>query len=389
MKIKRSQRLSQLPPYLFAELDRLKAEQIAKGADVISLGIGDPDQPTPPHIVAAAQKAVTNPEYHQYPSYAGMPRFREAAAAYLERRFGVSADPGKEIVSVMGTKEGIFHLPFAFLEPGDAVLCTDPGYPVYPASTVLAGGEAISVPLTADHDFLPDLQAIPKDVAARAKIIFVNYPNNPTSKIAPPSFYEELIAFAKANNVIVASDVAYAEFYPDEARKTPSLLQFPGGRDVGIEFHSLSKTYNMTGWRVGFAVGHPEVVAALGQIKTNADSGIFEAIQEAGIAAMSGDQSCVVAMRELYASRRSLLEASLEEAGLKIACSEGAFYIWIAVPEGLSSNAFAQRVLEEAAVVCTPGNGFGAAGEGYARFTLTAPEARLKEAAERIAKLKL
>lgn len=389
MKIELAKRLSALPPYLFAELDRLKAEQVAKGADVISLGIGDPDQPTPEHIVQAAQKAVTNPEYHSYPSYVGMPRFREAAAIFLRNRFGVEVDPQNEIVSLIGTKEGIYHFPFAFIDPGDVVLYTDPGYPVYPVAASFAGGQAVPVPLSYENDFLPDLRAIPVEVADKAKLFFINYPNNPTSKIAPLSFFEELIDFARSHNILIASDAAYTELYPDEANKPLSLLQVAGGKDVGIEFHSLSKTYNMTGWRIGFAAGHPEAVAGLGKIKTNVDSGIFEALQEAGIIALTGDQSCVAEMRALYAKRRALLEKSLRQAGMEIACSEGAIYIWVKVPAGISSKDFAIRVLNEAAVVCTPGNGFGAAGEGFVRFSLTAPEERLQEAAERIAKLSL
>ncbi len=386
MDIKVAKKLGQLPPYLFAELDRLKAEQVAKGKDVISLGIGDPDQPTPSHIVKALQEAAKKTEYHSYPSYEGMMSFREAAASFLETRFGASADPAKEIVSCIGTKEAIYHLPFAFLDPGDVCLFTDPGYPVYSAATLLAGGQPYPVPLLRENDFLPDLAAIPEEVATKAKLLFVNYPNNPTSKMAPASLYEELIAFANKYNVIIASDVAYSEFYPGD-EKPLSLLQFPGGKDVGIEFHSLSKTYNMTGWRIGFAAGHPEIVAGLGKIKTNVDSGIFEALQEAGATALTGDQSCVAEMRALYGRRRSMLEESLQQAGMKIACSEGAFYIWVEIPEGTTSKEFAARVIEEAAVVCTPGNGFGETGEGYVRFSLTAPEERLREAAERIAKL--
>ena len=381
-------RLKALPPYLFAELDRLKRAQIAKGADVISLGIGDPDRPTPEHIVRAAQEAVANPANHAYPSYEGMPRFRQTCAAYMKARFDVALDADTEVVSLIGTKEGIYHFPFAFLNPGDVCLFTDPGYPVYPAATVMAGGVPYPVALREENDFLPDLKAIPADVARRAKLFFVNYPNNPTSKVAEKSFYEELIAFAREYDVIIASDVAYAEFYP-EGQKPLSFLQLPGAKDVGIEFHSLSKTYNMTGWRVGFAAGHPDLVAALGKIKTNVDSGIFQGVQEAGIAALGGPQDCVADMRSLYKKRRTLLEASLQKAGLKIACSEGAFYVWVKVPAGLTSQGFTVKLLEQAAVVCTPGNGFGAAGEGYVRFTLTAPEARLEEAAHRITALKL
>jgi LL-diaminopimelate aminotransferase len=388
MKVTLADRLGQLPPYLFAEIDRMKQEQIAKGADVISLGIGDPDRPTPLHIVEALQKAVTNTAYHQYPSYQGMLSFREAAAQFMQDRFSVSLDPKCEVVSLIGSKEAVAHIPLAFVNPGDAVLYTDPGYPVYQVSTVLAGGQPHPVSLLADNDFLPDFSSIPEEVAAKAKLFFINYPNNPISKLAPDSFFEELIAFAKKHEIIVVSDMAYSEFYP-EGQKPQSLLQFEGGKDVGIEFHSLSKTYNMTGWRIAFAVGHPDIVAGLGKIKTNIDSGIFGAIQEAGSVALTGDQSCVDEMRTVYARRRKILDEAISDAGLKLACSEGAFYIWVHVPDGYTSAEFVKRVIEEAHVVCTPGNGFGPAGEGYLRFTLTAADDRLEEAGERIARLKL
>lgn len=388
MDIKLADRIKNLPPYLFAELDRLKAEQVAKGADVIDLGVGDPDRPTPDHIVASAKEAVADPSHHQYPSYVGMLSFRQAASHFLKKRFGVAVDPQTEVVSMIGTKEGIAHFPLAFLNPGDALLYTSPGYPVYPVSAMFAGGEGVPIPLTQENNFLPALESIPAELADRAVLFFVNYPNNPTSKMAPASFYEKLIDFAQAHNVIIASDAAYSEMY-DGNEAPPSILQFPRGKEVAVEFHSLSKTYNMTGWRVGFAAGRAELIQALGKVKTNIDSGIFEAVQEAGITALEGDQSCVASMRDLYSRRRQLMHKALEKAGMQIACSEGAFYIWVKTPEGFTSQEFSRRVLEEAAVVCTPGNGFGAEGEGYVRFALSAPDERLEEAGERISKLEL
>ncbi len=380
-----SDRLSKLPPYLFAEIDRKKREARARGVDIIDLGVGDPDQPTPGHIVAKLQEACADPRYHRYPSYEGMIEFRRAVARWYQRRFGVTLDPAKEIVSLIGSKEGIAHLPLAFVNPGDLALVTDPGYPVYAIATLFAGGESISVPLRAETGYLPDLESVPEEDLARARILFLNYPNNPTSATADVAFYARVAEIAARHGIIVAADSPYSEITYD-GYTAPSFLEAPGAREVGVEFHSLSKTYNMTGWRCGFAVGNPEVIAGLGKIKTNIDSGIFEAIQVAGIEALDGDQSCVDAMRKIYAERRDVFIAGLGKAGMDVEAPKATFYVWAPVPEGYTSADFAGHLLDKTGIVATPGNGFGPAGEGYIRFSLTVDKQRLAEAASRIQK---
>jgi LL-diaminopimelate aminotransferase len=386
MNIELSDRIKHLPPYLFAEIDRLKAEQIKKGVDVIDLGVGDPDLPTPKHIIAALQKAAEEQENHRYPSYTGMNRFREAAAGWMKKRFGVSLDPLTEVVSLIGSKEGIANFPLAFVNPGDVVLVPSPGYPPYNSGALFAGGVPYEMPLKRENGFLPDLAAIPADVARKAKVMHVNYPNNPTAAVATKDFYKKVIEFAKRNNIIVASDAAYCEQYDKEP--PASFLEVEGAREVGIEFHSLSKTYNMTGWRIGWACGNAEIIGGLGKVKTNIDSGIFQAVQWAGIAALEGDQKCVEEMRSVYRRRRGLMVEGLKKIGWDVASSAGAFYLWTAVPKGFDSKKFAMKVLNEAGVVITPGNGFGDGGEGYVRFSLTAPDARLEEALKRLEKIR-
>ncbi|UCF89657.1 MAG: LL-diaminopimelate aminotransferase [bacterium] len=381
--MEQADRLKALPPYLFAELDRMKAEVAARGIDIISLGVGDPDLPTLPNIVARLKTAVDNPVHHRYPSYEGMPSFRQAVAQWYGERFGVTLDPGHEVVSLIGSKEGIAHAPLAFINPGDVVLCPDPGYPVYTIGTMFAGGEAYIMPLSEENNFLPDLSAIPMDILDRAKIMFLNYPNNPTSAVATREFFEEAVAFATRNNILVCHDAAYTEVYYDD-EPPMSFLQMPGAREVGIEFHSLSKTYNMTGWRIGWVCGNREAVNALGKIKTNIDSGIFQAVQEAGIEALQGDQQPVDDLRGIYQSRRDLACGFLSKAGFSFMAPKATFYVWVRTPEGLSSAQFAGRILTETGVVLTPGNGFGAHGEGYFRISLTVSEERLQEALERI-----
>ncbi len=378
-----AERLSGLPPYLFAEIDRLKREARGRGVDIIDLGVGDPDQPTPPHIVKRLQEAATDPANHRYPSYEGMPRFREAVAAWYQRRFGVSLDPTTEVVSLIGSKEGIAHLPLAFVNPGDATLVPDPGYPVYAIGTLFAGGESIPMPLRAENGFLPDLDAIPREALSRAKILYVNYPNNPTAATADVAFYARLVTLASRHGFLVAADSPYSELSYDGYR-APSFLEAPGAKEVGVEFHSLSKTYNMTGWRCGFAVGHPKVIAGLGKIKTNVDSGLFQAIQAAGIEALEGDQSCVEAMRKIYTERRDVFLAGLRGAGIEVETPRATFYVWARVPPGYTSAAFATHLLSRTGIVATPGNGFGPAGEGFVRFSLTVDKARLEEAVARI-----
>ncbi|GAB6066389.1 LL-diaminopimelate aminotransferase [Aquifex pyrophilus] len=383
-----SDRLKVLPPYLFAELDRKKQEKIEQGVDVIDLGVGDPDMPTPKPIVEAAKKALENPENHKYPSYVGKLEFRKAVSDWYKRRFGVELDPQTEVITLIGSKEGIAHFPLAFVNPGDIVLCPDPAYPVYKIGAIFAGGTPYTIPLKEENNFLPDLDSIPEDVAKKAKIIWINYPNNPTS--APPTleFYEKLVNWAKEYNVIVASDNAYSEIYTG-SEKPPSILQVPGAKDVAIEFHSLSKTYNMTGWRIGMAVGNRELVAGLGKVKTNVDSGQFGAVQDAGIAALNLPEEEVEKIRNVYRERKKIMTEALERIGLEIYKSDYTFYLWIKVPEGYTSAEFVGRLIDEAGIVCTPGNGFGEYGEGYFRISLTVPTERLLEAAERIKSLKL
>lgn len=387
MTITLADRIRNLPPYLFAEIDRLKAEQLKKGVDLIDFGIGDPDQPTPKHIVKALQKASTEPEHHQYPSYSGMLRFRQAAAAWIKKRFGVGVDAESEVVSLIGSKEGIANFPLAFVNPGDIVLVPSPGYPPYNTGALFAGGQPYFMPLKRENRFLPDLDAIPADLLKRAKVMHINYPNNPTGAVSGKEFFKKVVEFAKKNGIIVASDAAYCEQY--EKEPPLSFLQMEGASEVGIEFHSLSKTYNMTGWRIGFACGNKEIIAGLGKVKTNIDSGIFQAVQWAGVAALEGDQGCVEKMRKIYSNRRRVLVEGLTNIGWDVASSEAAFYVWVENPKGYDSKKIAMKALQEAGVVITPGNGFGGGGEGYVRFALTRNEDRIKEALCRLERLSL
>ena len=319
-----SQRLQGLPPYLFAELDRTKQEQVKKGVDVISFGIGDPDLPTPPHIIQALAAAAADPKNHQYPSYEGMLTFRKAAADWYRTRFGVSLDPATEVLTLIGSKEGIGHLPLAFVNPGDVVLVPDPAYPVYQAGTLFAGGEPYCMPLTPAQGFLPDLGAIPAEVAKRAKILWLNYPNNPTGAVAPREFLAEAVAFARRHRLILAHDAPYSEIAFDGYRPE-SILNIDGAKEVAIEYHSVSKTYNMTGWRIGFAVGNAQILAGLGRIKQNMDSGVFQAVQYAGIAALSGPQQCVADNCRIWQERRDVLIAALREMGFSVATPKASF----------------------------------------------------------------
>lgn len=382
-------RLKRLPPYLFAELDRKKKEVMKKGVDVINLGIGDPDLPTWPHIVAELQREAENPAHHQYPSYEGSLRFREAAAVWYMRRFGVSLDPEIEVISLIGSKEGIAHMPLAFVDPGDVVLVPDPGYPVYKAATIFAGGEPYPMPLLSENGFLPDIDAVPVDVAKRAKMMFLNYPNNPTAGTAGLDFFEKVVAFAKKHGIIVCHDAAYSEMYYEDSDRPHSILEVEGAKDVAVEFHSLSKTYNMTGWRIGWVSGNAGIVAGLGKIKTNVDSGVFGAIQRAAVAALEGDQSMLNKTRATYRERRDMMLEGLRAAGLHVEPCRATFYLWIRTPEGVSSTDFATMLLEKAGVVVTPGVGFGQFGEGFVRVSLTTSTSRLEQAARRIRELKL
>ncbi len=393
MKIELASRIRALPPYLFADIDRQKREKAIElkksGSDLIDLGIGDPDLPTPAHIVAAMQKAAAEPRYHRYPSYEGMQGFRDAAVGWYKSRFGVSLDANKECCALIGSKEGIAHFPVAFCDPGDLVLVPDPGYPVYATWTRFVGGEVYPMPLRRENGFLPDLDAIPADVAKRAKMMWINYPNNPTAALASPDFYQRVVAFAQKNNIIVASDVAYSEIY--FGKEAPrSFLEVPGAREVGIEFQSLSKTYNMTGWRIGWVCGNAEMIKGLATIKDSVDSGAFQAIQEAGIAALQDAASgkFVKDMRVLYKRRRDLFVNAMTKAGWTMAKPSATFYVWARTPKGFTSSETSGKLLEDVGVVCTPGVGFGPSGEGYVRFALSVEEKRMMEAVERIRKVK-
>ncbi len=383
-----AQRLSKLPPYLFAEIDRMKQEAIRRGMDIINLGIGDPDLPTPAHIVARMQEASADSRHHQYPSYEGMLSFRQAVADWYSKRFGVTLDPVTEVLSLIGSKEGIGHIPLAFIDPGDVVLVPDPGYPVYQAGTVFAEGVPYFMPLTRERSFLPDLDAIPEDVLKKARIMFLNYPNNPTAAVASRAFFTEAVAFARRHRLILCHDAAYSEMAYD-GYLPESILAVEGAKDVAIEYHSLSKTYNMTGWRIGFAVGCREVLSGLGRIKTNLDSGVFQAVQEAAITALNGPQACVETMQGIYRDRRDALVDGLSALGFAAQKPQATFYVWIGVPTGYTSASFASALLNEVGIVMTPGTGFGRHGEGYIRAALTVDVVRIKEAVERIAASKL
>ena len=385
LQIKVADRLKGLPPYLFASIDKMKQEAIQKGVDIINLGVGDPDLPTPAEIVRALQRAVENPLHHQYPSYEGMKSFRQAVASWYERRFGVSLDPDREVLTLIGSKEGIGHIPLALVNPGDAVLIPSPGYPVYQAATLLAGGQPCTFPLLKENGFIPKLSEIPKTILKKSRLLFINYPNNPTAATADLAFFEELASFAKENQIIVCHDAAYSEIFYD-GNPQPSFLQARGAKEVGIEFHSLSKTFNMTGWRLGFAVGHEGVIAALGKIKSNVDSGVFQAVQEAGITALNLGAPQLDIIRSTYQGRRDVFIPLLKELGFKVENPKAAFYIWVETPKGYGSMEFTKLLLEKSGIVTTPGIGFGDAGEGYNRMTLTVPKARLLEAAQRIKK---
>jgi LL-diaminopimelate aminotransferase len=380
-----SKRLSQIPPYLFAELEKKIADKKAAGIDVISLGIGDPDTPTPANVVKAMQEAVADPSTHQYPSNRGRAEFRQAVADFYSRRFGVTLDPETEVMPGIGAKETIFNLNLAFLDPGDVALASDPGYPVYTGGPILVGAEPVLMPLLPERDFTPDLSAIPADKLAKAKLMFINYPNNPTGAIVPDGFYEEVVAFAKANDILVVSDASYTETTYD-GYKPPSFLETPGAKDVGIEVFSLSKGFNMTGWRSAAIVGNADAIAQYWRLKTNVDSGNFEAVQLASVEALSERTDAAVAeMNKIYERRRDLVCDALAEIGVEVKKPKATIYIWAPVPDGFeNAAAYCEHVLEESAVVISPGGAYGASGEGFFRISLTTPDERLTEAVERL-----
>jgi len=379
-----SDRLKKLPPYLFARLDEMKKEVKEKGVDVIDLGVGDPDMPTPGHIVSSLQESSARPENHRYPSYAGMPELRKSFADWFKKRFGVELDPELEVLPLLGSKEGIGHIPLAFVNQGDVVLVPDPGYPVYRAGVTLAGGECCMMPLLPENNFLPDFNSIPEAVAKKAKIMFLNYPNNPTSAVASRTFFKEALEFANKFEIMVCHDAAYSEVCYD-GYIAPSFLEVEGGKEIGVEFHSLSKTYNMTGWRIGFAAGNREVIKGLGKVKTNLDSGIFQAVQIAGIEALKSSGGDTGRLLDIYRERRDIFVGRLNAMGWDIPKPKATFYIWAPVLPGYDSMSLVLSLLEETGIVTTPGVGFGGSGEGFIRMSLTIDKKRLEEAAERIA----
>jgi len=385
--IRKAIRIDELPPYLFAEIDRRKREALSRGVDLIDLGIGDPDIPTPAVIVEKLMECASKPVNHRYPNSSGMSEFREVVANWYKGRFDVKLDPAKEVVSLIGSKEGIGNIAVAFVDPGDVVLVASPCYPVYHIGTAFNGGKNYFLPLKKENAFLPDLDAIPSEIARQAKLLWINYPNNPTAAVADKSFFERVVDFANKYNVIVCHDAAYTEMGYDGYRPM-SFLEVEGASEVGIEFHSLSKTFNMTGWRIGMAVGNPELVTGLAQAKSNLDSGIFQAIQEAGIEALRLGDQIVEPSRRIYQERRDVLVDGLRAVGLECEKPRATFYVWVGCPKGLLSAAFTTKLLEEAGVVTTPGNGFGEAGEGYVRFTVCVDKERLREVAERIRRVK-
>ncbi|MBT8507528.1 LL-diaminopimelate aminotransferase [Methanomicrobiaceae archaeon CYW5] len=375
-----AQRLDNLPPYLFARIDAMKAAKRAQGVDVIDLGVGDPDLPTPDHIVESLVAAARDPATHHYPDYTGMLSYREAVAAWYRERFSVELDPKTEILALIGSKEGIAHVPEAFVNPGDYVLVPDPGYPVYKTATLFAEGKVHEMPLAAENGFLPDLEAIPAEVLARSKLMFLNYPNNPTGAVAGLGFFNEVVEFAREHDIVVIHDNAYSEISFDGYR-APSFLEADGAKEVAIEMHSLSKTYNMTGWRIGMACGGADLIAGLGRVKTNIDSGAFDAIQRAAITALTSPQDCIAQSCDVYRERRDALVAGLSDLGFSVTAPKATFYVWMKVDD---SMAFAAKMLDEAGIVVTPGVGFGTYGDGYVRFAITRSVERIEEAIERM-----
>lgn len=375
--------LGKIPPYLFAEIDRKIDEAKAKGVDIINLGIGDPDLPTPRPIVDEMKRAVEDPSTHNYPPYKGTEDFLQAAADWMQKRFGVAIAPKTEAISLIGSKEGLAHMILAYVDPGDVVLCPSPGYPVYHNYTLLCGGEPYTVPMKADQQFLPDLKAIPPEIAKRAKLFFLNYPNNPTGAIATEAFIQEAIAFCKTHDILLCHDNAYSEMTFD-GYKAPSFLSAPGAKDVCVEFFSLSKMFNMTGWRVGFAVGNEAGIRALSTVKNNTDSGVFKAVQRASAVGLAQADDLIRNLNEIYAKRRDIFVEGLHKLGWTFQSNVATFYLWIPVPTGMTSVDFVTLLLDRCGIVVPPGTGYGPQGEGYFRVALTVPDARLREALARM-----
>jgi len=382
--IRKSDRISKLPPYLFFEIRKAKEEAARRGLDIIDLGEGDPDQPTPQNVIDKIKEASQNSENHKYPSsYEGLPELRKAIADWYKDRFGVDLNPDEEVLVLIGGKEGIGHLSFAFVNPGDAVLVPGPGYPVYSNSTILAGGNPFTMPLIKENNFLPDLSSIKSDIASKAKLIFLNYPNNPTAGVANEEFFLKVVKFAQKYNIIVCHDNPYSEITFD-GFKPMSFLQIPGSKEVGVEFHSFSKTYNMAGWRIGFVVGNKKVLEGLLKIKSQLDSGVPQAIQCGAIEALTGPQESVDKLRKMYQERRDVLVEGLKELGWEVEKPKATFYVWAPIPEGYTSTEFSVRLLSKKGIVVTPGSAYGEAGEGYIRVALVVSKERLKEVVDRM-----
>jgi LL-diaminopimelate aminotransferase len=378
-----SRRMDNLSPYLFAEMERKITEKRKSGVDVISLGIGDPDIPTPAYIVEEMQRQVADAANHRYPSNWGLTEFSEAAASFYHRRFGVELDPTREFFPLLGSKEGLAHVCLALLDPGDLALVPDPGYPVYAGGSIIVGAEVRYLRLASERGFLPDLDEVSEEDAQRAKVLFLGYPNNPTAAVVEDRFFEKVVAFAKKYDIVVVHDNAYSELTYD-GYVAPSFLSTPGAKDVGVEFFSFSKPFNMTGWRIGFAVGNHEILAHLWRLKTNMDSGMFDALQRTGAYILNGPWGFVQEMCEVYRRRRDLLAEALASVGMQVPKPRGTVYMWVPVPSGYSSASFTEHVLDQAGVVVTPGPGYGPGGEGFVRLSLTTPDARIAEAVDRI-----
>ena len=378
-----AKRIEKLPPYLFVTISKKIAEKRAQGEDVITLAVGDPDIPTPRHVIERLCQAAQDPQNHRYPESEGLPQFRNAIAQWYEKRFGVTLDPDREILPLIGAKEGIGHIALCFIDPGDIALVPDPAYPVYSIGTMFAGGSSYYMPLTEDNDFLPDLDRIPAEIARKAKILWINYPNNPTAAVADHEFFERVVAFARKYDIAVCHDAPYTEVAFDGYRPV-SFLEASGAMKTGVEFHSLSKSYNMTGWRVGMVVGNAGIIDALRRVKSNLDSGIPQAIQQAAIEALTGPQDCVTEHNTIYKRRRDRVLQTLNQIGLKARPPSASLYIWARVPAGYTSLEFATSLLDDAGVVVTPGISYGKYGEGYIRLSLTVPDQRLEEALARL-----
>lgn len=383
MKIDKAKRLTKLPPYLFAELNKMKSSLREKRKDLIDLGVGDPDLPTPSPIIKRLSQAAENPRNHRYPSYQGLLSFRRAVSQWYQRRFGVRLDPEKEVLTLIGSKEGIAHISLALINPGDIALVPDPAYPVYGAGVIFAGGKSHLLPLREKNHFLPCLEKIDKKVAQRAKILFINYPNNPTGAVTTKDFFQSIVDFAKEFNIIVCHDLAYSEISFD-GYSPPSIMEIKRAKEVAIEFHSLSKTFNMTGWRIGFAVGNRAIIETLNEVKTNIDSGVFQAVQEAGIEALRMNEHAVKKTQEIYQKRRNILTEGLARINWQIQLPKATFYLWLKIPSRFSSLEFTELLMERCGVIVAPGIGFGSCGEGYIRIALTVSEERLEEAVKRI-----